>query len=63
VQYGRWSFLFTMASMVLVVNSVVVTGIVAGLARLFLGLYYVRGRLTPLVLSSLVSPADKPELT
>jgi hypothetical protein len=84
VQYGRWSFLFTMASMVIVVNSVVggaaaalavalaakaaapvpvVTGIVAGLALLFLGLYYVHERLTPIVLSPPDRRVDNPELT
>jgi hypothetical protein len=80
VQYGRWSFLFTMASMVIVVNSVVggaviallcalaikvaapipvVAGIVSGLILLAAGLHYEHRRLTPVVLSSLTTPASE----
>ena len=78
MQYGRWSFLFTMASMVITVNCVLGgatvallcdlafkaplpaaagIGVVAGLAMLVFSLRYEHRRLTPVVLSSYVTPA------
>jgi hypothetical protein len=78
VRYGRWSFLFTMASMVITVNCVLGgatiallcdlalkaalpaaagIGVVAGLAMLVFSLRYEHRRLTPVVLSSYVTPA------
>jgi hypothetical protein len=50
VRYSRWSFVFTMASMVMVVNSVL--GGSAGTLILILCLLYEHRRLTPVVLSS-----------
>jgi hypothetical protein len=86
VRYGRWSFLFTMASMVIVVNSVLggataalvgvlaihasiaastVAGIIVGLALLALSLLYQHRRVTPVVLSTLLTGRgpDEAELT